>query len=206
MKNLKKNYFSTNDKIGRDFFMPCLKDCITYKRASAYFSSTALITFAKALPAFTKNEDAKIKLIIHPILIDQDLETLKKITLDENDNQYKIKFENDFFQELENFKNYPADVQLRLKLFAYLISKKIIEIKFAFPRSNQISEPLFHPKFGVFDFGEEKLSFSGSANETITGHSSNIEMLDVFFKKMKLSVLKIMKRFLMNYGKIKPKM
>ena len=106
---------------------------------------------------FTKNEDAKIKLIIHPILIDQDLETLKKITLDENDNQYKIKFENEFLSKLIKLKNYPADVQLRLKLFAYLISKKIIEIKFAFPHcAIKISEPLFHPKFGVFDFGEEK--------------------------------------------------
>lgn len=65
-------------------------------------------------------------------------------------------------------------------MFAFLIASKRLEIKFAFP--HHVRNPnVFHQKYGIFRFqNDDKIGFLGSPNETLGGHSRNIETIEVF--------------------------
>ena len=65
-------------------------------------------------------------------------------------------------------------------LLAWLVIKEIIEIKIAFPTHNTMNG-IFHEKIGIFEFpGGDVIAFTGSANETISGHINNYESIDVY--------------------------
>ena len=70
--------------------------------------------------------------------------------------------------------------EVKLKIFAYLIYKKKLILKFAFP--NHVPRPgMFHVKKGIFYFEENlKVGFNGGPNESHGGHELNIEAIDVF--------------------------
>ena len=64
------------------------------------------------------------------------------------------------------------------KLFSWLISKEILEIKIAYQKN---LTGIYHEKFGIFkDFNENYIAFSGSVNETIGGSSKNFESIDIY--------------------------
>ena len=68
------HYRSGSSDLARDFFIPCLEHCSTYKRAVGYFSSSALVTWAEVLPRIAKLDTIKIQLLISPLLSEQDKE------------------------------------------------------------------------------------------------------------------------------------
>ena len=48
--NLKDDYNSDNDDLARDFLIPCLEECSSYRRCVGWFSSSSLITWSSILP------------------------------------------------------------------------------------------------------------------------------------------------------------
>lgn len=83
-------------------------------------------------------------------------------------------------EETMRFAVDPEDVQLRLKLFAWMIVNDLLVIKFALP--HHVSDPgIYHEKYGIFEFPwGDKVAFVGSANESIFGHVHNYEKIHVF--------------------------
>lgn len=79
-----------------------------------------------------------------------------------------------------SFSRDPGDTGLRLQLFAWLVASGRLELRFAFPE--HVEDPgIFHEKIGIFDFPwGDSVAFTGSANETISGHTRNFESVDVF--------------------------
>ncbi len=91
-----------------------------------------------------------------------------------------------FFQEffLEDLKNDPDKLKIHFaKLMAYMLTNEIdgvpqLEIKIAVPDE---SPGLYHQKIGIIHYRNgEKISFSGSVNETDSDSSKNVENFKVF--------------------------
>ena len=61
-----------------------------------------------------------------------------------------------------------------------MIANEKLILKFAFPQHiNQVG--IFHEKIGIFDLENGNfIAFTGSANESINGHSRNYESIDVY--------------------------
>lgn len=168
---LKYSYRSSSDIIHEDFYKKCLMESTRYDRAVGYFTSGSLSLLAEGLEEFLFR-DGTIRIVANPHLTKSDREAiqlgykareivlieslLKEIKLDKNT------IENDPFNTL-----------------AWLIYNKQLEIKIAYPSNNG----LYHEKFGTFyDEEENRVSFTGSANETIGGLKNNFEKIDVFFE------------------------
>ncbi|WP_397584895.1 DEAD/DEAH box helicase family protein [Sphingorhabdus sp.] len=177
---LLSHYRSGSSTLGVEFFGPCLKEAVRYRRAAGYFSSSALITWAGALPGIVRDRGLKVQLIASPELSQADVLTLRKLG-DETERQiYRQKLSDDVLDQIIKYTEDTSDVSIRAEIFAWMIANDRLEIKFAFPTHVQGAD-LFHAKYGVFDFQTgERVAFTGSANETFRGHTQNYEAIDVY--------------------------
>ena len=180
---LKPSYDSGfGDNLGKEFYSPCLENCKEYRRMTGEFRSSVIFDWGKALLKILDNSDDKcmIKIIANPSLNSFDAEALKK-TL--NDNNEIDSFDK-IYEDAKSLVNKDLDKkderEVKLKIFAYLIYKKKLILKFAFP--NHVPRPgMFHVKKGIFYFNEGlKVGFNGGPNESHGGHELNIEGIDVF--------------------------
>lgn len=170
---LKTEYRSFQDDIINDFYVPVLKEAISYKRAVGFFSSSALIEITKGLSGFIKN-NGKIKIIASPQLSKDDIEAIE--------NGYKSRDE----VISENIaKNIDLELEgefekKRLNLLAHLIKTNVLDIKIAFIESES-GIGIYHEKMGIVEDNEQnKIVFTGSLNETQTAFTYNYESFDVF--------------------------
>ena len=183
-ENLKSDYDSgEGDDLGADFFTPCLKNCYEYDRATSDFTSNVIFEWGEAVLKLVDidNHQCKIRMVAHHKLHDDD----KKILEEYVENQNKIdehleKISDGIFDEAIKLAEGNADRETKLKMFAYLIATKRLELQFAFP--HHVRNPnVFHQKYGIFRFDNgDKIGFLGSPNETIGGHAKNIETIEVF--------------------------
>lgn len=172
-------YQSGQSNLASDFFTPCLTFCTTYARAAGYFSSSALKTWSCALPKIVSKE-VKIQLIISPVLSSQDKAALRQATLTDERSRLLEDIGDRIMEEVMKFTGDPENIQLRLRLFAWMIANNQLSVKFALPY--HVDDPgIYHEKYGIFYFPwADKVAFVGSANESISGHSSNYEKIHVF--------------------------
>jgi len=180
---IKTHYRSGASNLGKEFFSPCLKECIEYRRAAGFFSSSALITWADALPRLTTPSAVNIKLLISPQLSSDDLTALKQAINPIEKARLQQVISDQVVLDALQFAQNPtttANKKLRLKLFAWMVANGQLELRFAFPKHVERSG-IFHEKIGVFDFPwGDQLAFTGSANESISGHEHNYESIDVY--------------------------
>lgn len=180
ISQLRGHYRSGSSTLGVEFFAPCLKEAVRYRRAAGYFSSSALITWASALPRIVADSGLKIQLIASPELSASDVQTLQKLG-DPNERQkYRQKITDNVLNAITEYTKDTNDTKARAEIFAWMIANDRLQIKFAFAEHIQGAD-LFHAKYGVFDFPNgERVAFIGSANETFRGHTQNYETIDVY--------------------------
>jgi len=153
-----------------DFYVPCLKNSVVYKRAVGYFTSAALAEAARGLVDFVENE-GKMDIIASPRLTEKDIKAINE--------GYKLRevvqkaLERGLDQNL-------SEVDLtRVKNLTWMIANNKLDIKIAVPRSKE-DEGIYHEKIGLFyDPHDNIVAFSGSLNETALGLISNYESIDV---------------------------
>lgn len=171
--NLNPEYRSFQDDIVNDFYVPVLKEAVSYKRAVGYFSSSALIEITKGLKGLINN-NGKIKIIASPQLSRKDIEDIEE--------GYKTREEvitNRILMGLD-FSTEHIYQKKRLNLLAHLIAKNTLDIKIAFIE-NQHGIGIYHEKIGIIEDSEKnKIVFTGSLNETQSALSYNYESFDVF--------------------------
>lgn len=145
LSEIKLEYYTNEDNIVDDFYIPVLKQTVTYKRAVGFFSSNILLEVSVGLYDLAKN-GGKIQLIIAPKLEKEDYEAIKSgyDLKDYVDNMMNDSFDEnvDFFQKEDRF-----------ALLSYLIRKNILDIKVAYLEENN-NKAMFHSKFGIM-FDEE---------------------------------------------------
>ena len=177
---LNSHYRSGHHELAKDFFEPCLMEAVLYRRSVGYFSSSALTTWAAALPRFVKSGEIAINLVTSPKLFKKDISVLRRLSTEEERDQYRQQCADRVLAEILEFVQTPGDNQRRAKIFAWLVANSKLQLRFAFPR-HATRVGVFHEKIGIFDFPDgTQVAFTGSANETFSGHTSNYESIDVY--------------------------
>jgi superfamily II DNA or RNA helicase len=179
LQQISNHYRTGQSDLGKDFFLPCLQNCIQYRRSVGYFSSGALITWSEAIP-YLLNKNAVIKLIISPELSREDKDALKKAIDETQSYHLRQIIADEIIKDALQLKTDSQSIYLRQKILAWMIANEKIIVKFAFPQHIEQSG-IFHEKIGIFDFCDgESIAFTGSANESINGHHRNYESIDVY--------------------------
>ena len=177
---LKSHYRSGRASLAEEFFAPCLQACVTYRRAAGYFSSSALITWAAALPRLASSEGVSIRVIASPELSRADIDVLRSLTDPAQRKHYEDIVVEKILDDICQWAEAPGNHHTRARIFAWLVANKRLDLRFAF--AAHVEEPgIFHEKIGVFDFPwGDRVAFTGSANETLSGHTRNYESIDVY--------------------------
>lgn len=179
--DIKPHYRSGADDLSRAFFRPCLHECGAYSRAAGFFSSSALVAWSEILPELARgSRDISIRLLASPSLSNEDRDALRSAATDEDRVRICHEIGDRAVLDAVDFAKHPNNLELRLRLLAWMIAAGHLEIRFAFP-GHVDAAGLFHEKIGIFSFPcGATVAFTGSANESLSGHSLNYETLDVF--------------------------
>jgi len=169
--DIKTEYRSFRDNIVQDFYVPILRESISYKRAVGFFSSSALSEIARGLATFIINSGT-IQLIASPYLSNDDIKAINEGYIRRNE---IIKAA--LFRGLTASKDYFESE--RLNLLSNLIADGSLDIKIAIAKDDK-GFGMYHEKMGIFfDSIGNKIAFYGSMNETATAFYSNFESIDV---------------------------
>lgn len=170
---VKSEYRSLIDNVVQDFYIPLLKDAVSYKRAVGFFSSSSLVEISKGIAGMAA-EGGKIQIVTSPYLSDEDIDAIRHGYEDRN----KI-IERALLTQISEK---PTDYYSmeRLNLLAALIADGVMDIQIAYTEDkNGIG--MYHEKMGIIeDVHGDKIAFSGSNNESATAMTINYETMDVF--------------------------
>ena len=170
---VKSEYRSLIDNVVQDFYIPLLKDAVSYKRAVGFFSSSSLVEISKGIAGMAA-EGGKIQIVASPYLSDEDIDAIRHGYEDRN----KI-IERALLTQISEK---PTDYYSmeRLNLLAALIADGVMDIQIAYTEDkNGIG--MYHEKMGIIEdvYGDE-IAFSGSNNESATAMTINYETMDVY--------------------------
>ncbi len=171
--HIKSEYRSLIDNVVQDFYIPLLRDAVSYKRAVGFFSSTALVEISKGIARMAA-DGGRIQLVASPYLSDEDLDAIKRGYED----RHKI-IENALMLQITEE---PTDYYSmeRLNLLASLIADGVMDIQIAYTE-DESGIGMYHEKMGIIeDSIGDKIAFSGSNNESATAMAINYETMDVF--------------------------
>lgn len=169
--DFKKTYSSENDNLLLDFYVPALKESISYKRITGFFSSTSLLFASQGIAHFFSHGGI-YELISGVLVEDKDYQAIVRGLKSADEVIIKNVDFNPEVLESELEKDH-------LRMLSWLISTNRLKIKIAVLPNDGFG--LFHEKVGIFeDKNGDKVSFSGSINESGSGWSGNIEEFKVF--------------------------
>ena len=169
---LKTEYRTLKDDIAREFYIPVLKEAVTYKRAVGFFSSSILAMITDGLYELYKN-DGHIMILASPKLSDEDIEAIKQ----GYENRTAI-IKNALLRELGDYEDFKT--RDRLNLLACLIAENRLDFKIVEPILNSRSG-MYHEKVGIIEDRQGNVvAFSGSMNESSNAVENNYESFDVF--------------------------
>lgn len=172
---LKSAYETLKEDPVREFYVPALKEAIAYDRIAGFFSSTSLALAARGVLGLIEN-GGRMRLIVSPNLSAEDLEAIRRST---DDPQAYI--ESSMIQDLGDLGETLRDNHV--KALGWMLANDLLEIRIAcvIDEDAETTGALFHQKVGILtDAKGNKVSFSGSINETASGWLSNAEEFKVF--------------------------
>lgn len=175
----KPSYSKGIDDIASEFYIPSLRQSVSYDRVTGYFSSMIYIIAWGAMKSFISNH-GKMRLICSPFLSSEDKDAMEK--------GYSARkseiIRSAIIREVHDIYDCTTP-SAPYRLLAYMISEGVIDVKIATVGVNTTAsvKRLFHDKVGVFYDGDRDfVGFRGSMNETYSGlaQDGNIESIDVF--------------------------
>lgn len=172
-KYIKNEYRSLLDNVVQDFYIPLLKEAVSYKRAVGFFSSSSLVELTKGVASMAER-GGRIQIVASPYLSDEDVEAIKK--------GYAAReeiIENAVLRQISDETLDYYSMQ-RLNLLACLIAQGVLDIRIAYTEGkNGIG--MYHEKMGLIEDADGNVvAFSGSMNESATAMAINYETIDVF--------------------------
>lgn len=172
-KKIKSEYRSLIDNVVQDFYIPLLKEAVTYKRAVGFFSSSSLVEITKGVAAMAER-GGKIQIVASPYLSSEDVDAIKKGYAERNEIIERA--------VLRQITGEPLDYysMQRLNLLACLIAQGVLDIRIAYTEGKK-GIGMYHEKMGLIEDADGNVvAFSGSMNESATAMSINYETIDVF--------------------------
>ncbi len=159
---LEEEYRSDRNDIVRDFFFPCLSNCIEYNRCVDFLSIRGLAGISMGFDNFTTGK-AKLRMITGNRFKIADLNILTKLFSEKYTKRFDGKLIKDNkIQKLQDF-----------------INNGQIELKIAITNSEEISN-LFSERIGIFkDENGEAVAFTGTSSSLST-QTRDFESVDVF--------------------------
>lgn len=153
------------------FYVPALSCAVQYDRLTGYFSASALALAARGVEKLIANA-GRMRLIVGCTLKDEEVQAIEQgydLRRLVNDNLAAVPL-------------MPPDVRARdgLAALAWMISKGHLNVKVAVPvlpdGRPTVAPGIYHEKVGIItDAEQNRLSFSGSINETYAGWVYNRE-------------------------------
>jgi superfamily II DNA or RNA helicase len=167
-----RSYSTSKDDLLNDFYIPALENSLTYDRAAGFFSSGLVALAPLAFSHFIQG-GGRIRLICSPNFSATDIAAIRSDV-----DLSKISREQ-VLQDLALLTDGKDESRILATLLSSLIASEILDLRIAIPTS---SRGLFHDKVGVFTDSTRKVSFVGSANETMAAWSGfdNHEQIEVF--------------------------
>lgn len=168
--DFKDTYWSGENNLINEFYIPCLKNSKEYCRAVGYFNSSILCYISNGLYPFIQN-GGKMRIICSVNLSEQD--------------EKDIALGYDIRKIISNILNEEVEKLIGLKVanvknLCWLIKQSRLDIRICLRKTPVSGSNLFHEKFGIFTDDEgNKISFLGSVNETIGGWLNNEESFEV---------------------------
>jgi len=169
---IKKEYRSLLDNVGKEFYVPLLREAVSYKRAVGFFSSSVLVEISKGIIGLVQN-GGKMQIIASPYLSEEDIAAIRRGYCQRED-----VYRNALRRSLTMPENaYQED---RLNLLANLIADGYLDIRIAITESDS-TFGMYHEKMGIIEDSEgNRVAFSGSMNESANALLANYETIDVF--------------------------
>lgn len=161
-----------------DFYLPVLSSAKSYDRLTAYFSSTVLSLAARGVAGLISN-GGKMRLIASPQFSAQDIDVLEK-NPSESDRDAVV---SDLFMKLvSDVEALALRIQRdHLRALAWMLKDGYLDIRVLLPRELDGRAGIFHSKVGILADSEgNRISFSGSVNETAAAWRHNVEEFKVF--------------------------
>ena len=176
---LRDHYRSGADSLIDDFFGPVLGSATLYQRSVGYFSTTALLGWADAMLRMASSE-LEVQLIASPELQPFDLDILRTLQDPTECDRQRMKLVDQVIEEIVALLDEPGDAARRAGVFAWMVANERLKLRFAFAEHVDDAR-IYHEKIGIVSLeGGDVLAFTGSANETGSGHRRNYESIDVF--------------------------
>lgn len=178
--NIKSSYETGKDELLESFYIPVLEHTVKYDRIAGFFSSSSLAVAARGIYGLIKNK-GKMRIIACPKMNKKDIEVIDKIlNNDEETLEELLDQEIDLIDDtLEND---------HVKALGWMLYNEFLEIKVVVPKKideifieDYETNGIFHQKVGILEDSEgNKMSFSGSINESASGWLFNVEEFKVF--------------------------
>lgn len=168
----KSVYRSDDDNILADFYIPALKESISYDRAVGYFSSSMLSFAAQGIGSLIEKQGS-MRLIVGGELTQEESDAiLNGYDLRSISERIGLAFCKTIDQVVEELS------YSRLQALSWMIAQGTLSIKVALKRQG-----MYHEKIGIFrDKHGDEIVFQGSANETLNAllPDYNFESINVF--------------------------
>ena len=146
---IKREYRSSLENIAKDFYIPTLKEAITYDRAVGFFSSSIFVKIAVGIIALVRR-GGKIRLIASPNLSEQDIEAIR-LGYEERDTIIKNALRRELTAPINKF------AEQQLNFMANLIADGYLDIRIAVMESaNGVG--IYHEKVGIIKDNENNRS------------------------------------------------
>jgi superfamily II DNA or RNA helicase len=171
-KSWKGVYRSDADNLLEDFYIPALRDSVSYDRAVGFFSASMLSFAAQGISALIEN-DGRMRLIFGGEIDEADADA---ISAGYDGRELSKKMGLVIIETIDNLSD--ALANQRLVALSWLIANGRLDIKIALKRRG-----MYHEKIGIFtDATRDRLVFQGSANETTYAllPDFNFESINVF--------------------------
>lgn len=179
--NIKESYDSGYDNILWDFYIPVLSEANQYDRIAGFFSSSSLALAARGMQQFIEH-GGRMRLVTCPKFSKRDAEMLEQ-SAKGMDDVLTESFIGDYSAIESEFE------KDHVKALGWMLATGKLEIRIAVIRKGghilngeEIEKTgIMHQKVGIlYDQAGNRLSFSGSNNESASGWLGNTEEFKVF--------------------------
>lgn len=173
---LKSSYESGEDDLIQEFYLPVLERAVLYRRIAGFFSSSSLAIAARGIAGLIKG-GGKMRLLACPRLSSEDAQAVISAAGGARDF-----LEGKLLAELESIED--AFERDHVGALGWMLANGFLEMRLVQsidPLDPYLERGIFHQKVGLLeDKSGNRLSFSGSINESASGWVHNVEEFKVF--------------------------